>query len=125
MWPGFCNALVRPSPKLHSHAVGLPVVLSVNCTIWLAVGAASKENDAFTTVKAGVATDDVAVFVPPPQAVNRIKANSSIGATRKCRIVIRPLCRDLRLVAPHAASLGRPTMLPDDYSAIGAAVTFL
>ena len=32
--------LVPPSPKLHCQEVGLPVDVSVNCTIWPVVGEA-------------------------------------------------------------------------------------
>jgi hypothetical protein len=40
VWLGFWAVLVPPSPKFHSHEVGLPVDVSVNATDWLTAGEA-------------------------------------------------------------------------------------
>jgi hypothetical protein len=39
-WLGFWAVLVPPSPKFHCQEVGFPVEVSVNCTVWPAIGEA-------------------------------------------------------------------------------------
>ena len=46
-----------PSPKFHNHPVGLPVEVSVNVTVWPAVGELGEK------VKAAVGEDDAALTV--------------------------------------------------------------
>jgi hypothetical protein len=37
-WTGFCSMLVDPSPKSHCPDMGLPVEVSMNCTVCPSVG---------------------------------------------------------------------------------------
>ena len=41
-WTGFWAVLEAPSPKFHDQEAGLPVLASVNRTVWLTAGAAGE-----------------------------------------------------------------------------------
>jgi hypothetical protein len=63
VWVGLSDVLVELSPKFQVHAVGLPVEVSVNVTVWPVVGALGEK------VKAAVGFEDVVDWEddPPPQ----------------------------------------------------------
>ncbi len=54
MWAGLRSTDVAPSPKSHSHCVGLPLDVSVNCT---ASGAAPDVGVAENPAVGGVGND--------------------------------------------------------------------
>jgi hypothetical protein len=62
--------LVVPSPKLHDQAVGLPADVSVNCTVWPAVGEAGlKVKEAVSAV----ATVTVRLTLLEPELLVTVK----------------------------------------------------
>jgi len=73
VWLGFWAALVAPSPKFHSHEVGAPVEVSVNCTACPAAGEAGLKVKDAVSVDAGD-TESVwdAVLVPDPLAASKV-----------------------------------------------------
>jgi len=69
---GFWAVLLVPSPKVHDHAVGLPVEVSVNWTGWFVAGdegVTVNEATGVDTVWVLEVTDEVTVWVAdePPQ----------------------------------------------------------
>jgi hypothetical protein len=64
-WVGFFTELVAPSPKLQDQEVGLPDVVSVNCTVWPGpgvVGVNTKDAAPWAATTATV-RDEVLEFV--------------------------------------------------------------
>jgi hypothetical protein len=91
--------LVPPSPKSHDHAVGLPVVVSVNCTVWPADGeAGEKVNEA---AGAGLAAESGADPLPPPQPSGATVASRSTHA-RVARVAVPPAAWE-----PHVRRITR------------------
>ena len=82
VWLGCWSELVPPSPNAQDHDVGLPVLVSVNCTVWVAVGADGDSAKAAAGGEPpGVVDDD---DPSPPHAANaRAPSSSPDAKTRR------------------------------------------
>jgi hypothetical protein len=102
VWLGFWSELVPPSPKAQDHAVGLPLLLSENCTLWFAVG---EDGDTANAAAGGVPPGDVDDDdpSPPPHAASAKTPRRSPDAT-----VPRAMADGLRIFTCPASNLRRP-----------------
>jgi hypothetical protein len=81
-WMGFWSELVPPSPKVHDHDVGFPVLASLNCTLSLAVGDAGASVKAAAGAAFAGAADESDPLPPQPANTSAPSRSPDTGAQR-------------------------------------------
>ncbi len=111
VWLGFWSELVPPSPKTQVHAVGLPLLLSENCTLWFAVG---EDGDTVNAAAGGVPPGAVDDDDPsPPHATKAKTLSRSPDATTP-----RTVADGLRMSTGPASNRLRPRYASCSHSCV-------